>query len=387
MRKGINKATQKHANRGLVFQLLATKTANSRVELAKQSKLSKMALSNIVSEFLEQNLIREPDDAGRGSRSNPITLSLSPDAPKVLGIMVQRRYCYAAVCSFGMEILDTDQVDLPEVFDRDMLMEALFSMTDRILQRNPDVMGIGIGTIGPVDIRQGVILNPPGFQGISNLPLRKLFEERYPYPVQLEHHYNCAALADALYGNGIGCDNLLYVGFSSGIGMGVISGGQLASEQTGFASELGHISINADGPVCRCGNRGCLEAYSSVEQIMSIAARSDELCNVERFSKLCQLPDNEAADALLMQNMIVPLSHALCNVVNLLNPDLILLGDEAAALPDRYLCHLQQQLNQRILSRNYRTVKVQRSAFDSHYNAAMCAISIMSQVFRGKYLF
>lgn len=387
MRKGITKVTQKHANRGLVFQLLATKTATSRIALAQESKLSKMALSNIVSEFLEANLIREPDNAGRGSRSNPIALSVSPDAPKVLGIMVQRHCCVAAVCSFAMEIIDTDQVNLPPIFDEAMLLQALYAMTDRVLLRHPDIMGIGIGSIGPVDTKKGIILNPPGFQGIRNLPLRSLFAQRYPLPVCLEHHYNCAALTEALYGNGVGFDNLVYVGLSTGIGMGVISGGQLVSDQNGFASELGHMSISFDGPICRCGNRGCLEVYANVDRVMALAADDNKLQGVSDFAALCRSSDHGAADAVLMDNMVAPLGHALCSVVNLLNPDLILLGDEAAALQERHFDFLRQQVDQRCLARNYHSVKIQRAAFDSQYNAAMCAISIMKQVFDGEHLF
>lgn len=387
MRKGITKTEQKQSNRGLVFQLLATKTANSRIALAKESKLSKMALSNIVSEFITMDLIQEPDNAGRGSRCNPIVLSVSPKAPKVLGIMVQRYSCFAAVCSFSMEIIDTDYIDLPAEFDRDILLHALFELTDRILQRNTDVMGIGIGSIGPVDTRKGIVLNPPGFQGITNLPLRQLFEQRYLLPVHLEHHYNCAALTEALYGNGIDYDNLLYVGLSTGIGMGVISGGQLVSDQNGLASELGHMSIDFNGPLCNCGNRGCLETYANIDRVMVLSGGNKVLCDTKDFAHLCQHSDHVAADSILMDNMVVPLSHALCSLVNILNPDLILLGDEAANLQDRHFEFLQQQINQRCLSRNYHSVKIQRAAFDSNYNAAMCAISIMKQVFDGKHLF
>lgn len=386
MRQGINKLTQKHANRGLVFQLLAVGEADSRIALAHRTHLSKMALSNIVSEFLERDLVREPEDAVRGTRSNPISLSLSPNAPKILGIMIQRRDCRASVCDFSMKILDSEQRHLPEHFGAELLTQTLFDITDRLLARHTDILGIGIGSIGPVDIRRGVILNPPDFQGITDLPIRRLFEQRYPLPVALEHHYNCAALAEALYGSGRGCDNLLYVGLSSGIGMGVISGGRLASDNTGLASEFGHVSVHFDGPVCRCGNRGCLEAYASIRAILTEAAALPEVPPDTDFAGLCRLSHLPAVDRLLTERILRPLSSALCSAVNLLNPDRILLGDEAAALPDDYYRRLEEALGGMILSRECHRVTVGRPAFSAEYNAAMCAISIIQKVFQGDLL-
>lgn len=383
MRKGINKLTQKHANRGLVFQLLAVGDADSRIALARRTRLSKMALSNIISEFLERDLVREPEDTVRGTRSNPIVLSLSPNAPKILGIMIQRRDCRASVCDFSMRILDSEQRHLPDPFDGDLLTRTLFDITDRLLARHPDILGIGIGSIGPVDIHRGVILNPPDFQGITDLPIRRLFEQRYPLPVALEHHYNCAALTESLYGSGRGFENLLYVGLSSGIGMGVISGGRLSSDNTGLASEFGHVSVNFDGPVCRCGNRGCLEAYASVDAIVREAAALPQVPPDTDFAGLCRFSHVPEVDRLLTQRILRPLSSALCSAVNLLNPDLILLGDEAAALPDDYYRRLEQALSGMILSRDYHRVIVGRPAFSAEFNAAMCAISIIQQVFQG----
>ena len=387
MAKGLNIDSLKRINRGLVFQLLATQESCSRIDLAKSSKLTKMAISNIINEFLETGLVKEYSEIGRGTRSNPIQLTLAPTAPKVLGVLVHRRSCEATVCDFSMKIVASKAITLPKYYTADELMDYVFAMTDELVTKYQDIVGIGIGSIGPVDALRGMILNPPHFNQIQNLNIRDRFTTRYSLPTFLDHHYNCAALAESYYGNGKGCGNLMYLGMTYGVGLGAICGGKLFSNHNGYSSEIGHVTVDCNGPVCGCGKRGCLSLYARPPRIVQEVANSPLIGKEMSFQEICDNSDQPAIDQVLMNYMITPLVYALSSAINLMNSDLILLGDDAALLPDRYLGYLEQRLNEIIFTHDYHHVSVRRALLPKEYNAAMCASTVIDQVFRGKLLF
>lgn len=387
MAKGLNIDSLKRINRGLVFQLLATQHSCSRIDLARESRLTKMAISNIINEFLEKGLVTETSELGRATRSSPMQLSLSPAAPKLLGILLHRRSCQATVCDFSMQILDTHSVALPESYTAGELMEYIFRMTDELLEAHSDILGIGIGSIGPVDALHGMILNPPHFNDIKNLNIRDLFVQRYGLPTFLDHHYNCAALAEFYYGSGKGCSNLLYLGMTYGLGLGAICGGRLFSSHNGYSSEIGHVTIDYNGPICDCGKRGCLTLYARPPRVIQEVADSPLIGKHMTFREICDNSSQPAIDQIIMNLMVTPLVYALSSAINLMNSDLILLGDDAALLPDRYIGYLEQRLNEIIFTHDYHHVSVRRAMLPKEYNAAMCASTVIDQVFRGKLLF
>ncbi|MBO5069929.1 MAG: ROK family transcriptional regulator [Roseburia sp.] len=383
MAKGMNIESIKQLNRALVLQQLATQDSCSRVEIARKINLSKMAISNIINEFLERGLLEATDCNAHATRSAPLQLKLSAAAPHVLGILLHRNKCQAAVCNLHMQIIDSRSISLPPKYTAEELMDFIFSMTDKILQDYPDILGIGIGSIGPVNAQSGVILNPPQFNHIQNLAIVELFHDRYHLPTYLDHHYNCAALAEYYYGGGKDCRNLLYLGMTSGISLGVSCGGKLFSSHNGYSSEIGHVTVDCNGPVCNCGKRGCLTVYARPSHIAKAVAESPLIKQEMTFQEICDNSQIPAIDQILMNNMRTPLIYALSSTINLLNSDLILLGDDAALLPERYLGYLEQRLNEVIFTHDYHHISVRRAMLSKEYNAAMCASTVIYQIFCG----
>lgn len=384
MPKGMNIESIKQLNRALVLQQLAMREACSRVEIAHNVKLSKMAISNIVNEFLERGLVVATNSNARATRSTPIQLKLSPSAPKFLGILLHRDSCQASVCDLHMKIIESRSIDLPKSYTAEELMSCVFSMVDKMLHDHHDVLGIGIGSIGPVDAKSGTILNPPHFNDIRNLNIVAVFHDRYHLPTYLDHHYNCAALAESYYGSGKDCRNLLYLGMTHGIGLGAICGGRLFSNLNGYSSEIGHVTVDYNGPVCDCGKRGCLTLYARPSRIVRAVTESPLVEKEMTFQEICDNSQTPAIDQILMNYMITPLVYALSSVINLMNSDLILLGDDATLLPDRYLGYLEQRLNEVIFTHDYHHISVRRAMLPKEFNAAMCASTVIDQVFRGQ---
>lgn len=125
------------------------------------------------------------------------------------------------------------------------------------------LVGIGICAPGPLDAERGVVLATPTIAGFIDLPLAAMLEERVGLPVRLENDGIAAALGEWRFGAGVGCQNLVYVTVSTGVGGGVVADSRILRARRGMAGHVGHMTIVRDGEVCSCGNRGCWEAYAS----------------------------------------------------------------------------------------------------------------------------
>jgi glucokinase len=125
-----------------------------------------------------------------------------------------------------------------------------------------EVAGLGVLAPGPLDVERGLVLNPPNLPGWDRTPVRDALAEAFGRPVTLENDANAAALAEWRFGAGRGCDDLVFLTMSTGIGGGLILGGRLQRGVACSAGEIGHVPVEWDGEPCSCGLRGCLEAYA-----------------------------------------------------------------------------------------------------------------------------
>ena len=355
-KRGKNAQNLKSENRGLLLQLLATHAQTSRTELTQLSGLNKMTVSNITAEFIAQQYAVECSQ--NATRNNPIMLELSPKAPKVIGLLIRRNRVSAALCDFHLEIQSFVTRSF-ETCTEEELLDTVRQMID-FLSASDRVLGIGVGAIGPVDIQNGVILDPPNFHGIRQIRIVEFLENTYHLPVILNHHYNCEALAERYYGEGRAYQNYLFVGIEEGLGLGVILNGQLLSDFTGYDSDLGYLCVNCDDHTVRTGvPSGFLGAYVSLEDRNSTHFREE----------------------------LDTLSFALAGICNILYPQAVIIGDTGGILFGEDIAFMKRQINSRTLSKSYREIEVLRAHHNSTFETAGCAISIIQETFSGNLLF
>jgi glucokinase len=197
------------------------------------------------------------------------------------------------------------------------------------------VEAIGLSMPGPVDPAAGMVISPPNLPGFVNVPLNRILTKATGIPSFLQHDAHLAALGEYLRGAARGANNTLYVTISTGIGAGLILDGELYGGAHGIAGEVGHIVVQPGGPACRCGNRGCLEAIASGT---SIARDATARARVTPKSSLNRLDAPTAADVVkaarsgdglaieLLSNAGEALGIGMGTLVNLFNPELIVLG-------------------------------------------------------------
>ena len=402
---GFNNTTLKQSNRGLILRLVATGECGTRIELARKTGLSKMAATNIIGEFIEAGILEEGGKQHiTGKGRNPVMLSVADSAPKIVAVHLFRDDWCVALRDITLKTLYSLSFPVnKETAPR--LMENLYHTIDKVMEfaanRHEKLFGISVGSIGPVDVDRGMILNPPNFFGIRDLPVVELLKERYDMPVSFDSQYNCAALMEKYFGCCRDVEDFVFLGISNGIGSGVISNGKLLRNAYGMTSEIGHISIDWNGRICGCGNRGCIEAYSSVpvmeKTIREVTGRTlgfQELCRLEEARLAGKEPEGTkepaftqeegAAVSEVFETFTRSLAVGITNVVNTLNPQKIIIGHHGYWVPDHYVAQMEQMVNDHKMTSQEKKVSVEKSRFEDMTQRYGCACALLTRVFDGE---
>lgn len=224
-----------------------------------------------------------------------------------------------------------------------------------------EVLKIGVGCAGPLDVRRGMTLSPPNLPGWDEFPIVEIIRRRMKVPVVLDNDANAAALAERRFGAGKEFKNLVYVTVSTGIGGGVIIDGKLVHGNTGNAGEIGHITVMPGGVKCGCGARGCLEAVCSgtgiarrfAEKINSGAASSltEKIQSVEQITAKNIAEAAAAGDPLavdIWEETIFYLSLGISNIIVMFEPEAIIIGGGVSMTGEQLFRPLRQHINKHV---------------------------------------
>ena len=250
----------------------------------------------------------------------------------------------------------------------DRAVAAIAEMADEVVTElletkrgaREDVVGVGIGCPGPLDLHTGSIVRTPNLAW-DGYPIRARIAEALGLPAVLDNDANCATFGEWWQGAGRGSDVLVGVTMGTGIGGGIVVGGKLLRGVSGGAGEIGHMTVDMDGRLCRCGNHGCLEAYASGS---GIAARAREGLREGRVSTLLELAGGDATqitaqtvseavnrgDAWALEVMADTariLGAGLASLVNVLNPDVIVIVGGVTRAGESLFGPLREEIRRR----------------------------------------
>lgn len=286
----------------------------------------------------------------------------------------------AGLVNAGGEISSQVRVPMVSNSSAEEGLSAVLSVIEQTTShvRGP-VAGIGICAPGPLDPTTGVILNPPNVPCWRNFPLAESIQRKYSVPVKVDNDANAAALAETRWGAARGYKYVFYATIGTGIGTGIVFDGKIYHGRTGSAGEGGHVSIDYRGPICRCGKPGCIEVLASGT---AIAQRARDLVKAGESSAIFELAGGNvnaitgeivanasAAGDPLATNILVNaaemISLWLGNMIDLFDPDVIVIGGGAASLYQPYFTEIQSRVAQ--LSVNPRVSEV--PIISAHYGA------------------
>ena len=255
-------------------------------------------------------------------------------------------------------------------------VQLLLEMVGEVLYlaglKRENISGIGVSCGGPLDTKTGIIYSPPNLPGWDALPLKEIIESEFHIPTVIENDANAGALAEARFGGGRGYDYVLYMTMSTGIGGGIVAHGKIYHGTNDSAGEVGHQILLPDGPLCGCGKYGCLEALCSGP---SIARRAQEAVIDQPHTKILALVDRQIdrvrsehvlqaardGDALaiaLVEETAYYMGWGIANLVNILNPQIVLLGTIAVAAGDLLLDPIRRTVAEMAMQRPLEAVKI-----------------------------
>jgi glucokinase-like ROK family protein len=336
----------------------------SRTDLADQMGLTRAALTLIVTDLLENGVILEAESRTTPNGRPPIVLEINPKRGLVAAIDMGATHINIAFADFSAKIIE--ETSLP--FDIKQGPQICLAEASRILHELLDrggikisqVMAVGVGVPGPVITDAGMVVSPPIMPGWDGYPIRDSLEKEWGIPVSLNNDADLGALGEWAYGAGRGEKNLAFIKVGSGIGAGLIINQQIYGGTTGSAGEIGHLTIDENGPLCTCGNRGCMEAFAGGH---AIALQARELVRSGKRTLLSNIPienltAKDVAKAasrgdLPSQEIIMRagtfIGIAIAGLVNLFNPGAVIIGGGVAQAGDLLTTSIRQAVRERSL--------------------------------------
>jgi predicted NBD/HSP70 family sugar kinase len=328
-----NRDLMRAMNRNLLLNMIRAQGPLSRTQLTTLSGLSVGAVSQIVSDLIESNWITEAGESDSTGGRRQVLLRLNPTAAYVAGLKLMEDRAVCAVTDLEATVLHYAEHPLPATQTPEPIAQALAQIVIHALAQagvpRERVRGVGIGLAGVINGDTGIVHYSPFFQW-RDVPLARLVSEELRLPVYLENDVNTLTITEQLFGPGHDVSSFAVVTIGRGIGMGVVIHHQLYRGHKGGVGELGHITVEPDGPPCSCGRRGCLEALAADEAVVREAQSVfDASLTFEQVVSAAQNGHEAACRALARSGHYLGLGLAV--VINLFCPELIIVSGEGVA--------------------------------------------------------
>jgi len=365
----------KSINKHTVLDLIRFSPAGtSRVEIARRMGLTRAAVTSIVNDLMQTGIIREAGGINVHNGRPPVVLEIDPTRGFVVGIDFGATHLTILVADLGAHILQEAEIpininDGPQacIDQANHLLRELLAKAGRELT---DINAIGVGVPGPIVSDAGMVLAPPIMPGWDRFPIRDTLVKMWGCPVSLSNDSELGALGEWAAGAGRGEQNLAYIKIGTGIGAGLLLEGQIYRGVTGSAGEIGHLTIEENGPLCACGNHGCLEAIAGgraiAQQAREIAQKDQrtELANIKPIESItardvasaARLGDLAAQQILNRAGTYVGI--AIAGVVNMFNPGMVIIGGGVAQSGDILLEPIRLAVQRRSLPAATRAVRI-----------------------------
>lgn len=381
-----------------VLDLIRRHGTITRPDLTRRAGLGRAVVTQRVNQLIDLGVVEEgriaPSTGGRAAR----LVQLRADAGKILTAEFGATSISVAIADLaGRPRLEREEpLDIAAGPETCLAhMERLF---DELLQsderRDVSPWGIGIGVPGPVEFATGRPISPPIMPGWDGYPVRERLTARYEVPAWVDNEVNVMALGELRAGLAIGHQHVLYIKIGSGIGAGLISNGLLHRGAQGCAGDFGHIAVVDEDVLCRCGNRGCLEALAggaalgrNAEQAARdgrsefLAARLEATGTVTArdVSLGAHRGDRVSHDLLMRAGTLI--GEALASLVNVFNPSLILLGGGVADAGDLFMATIREATYRRALPLATRDLQLTRSRLGKRSGITGAAFMVSDELF------
>jgi len=367
----------KAINRTSILNIIKTYGPIARADIAQRANLSPATVTGLTAELIRDGLVYEKQEgSSRGGRP-PVLLALDSTAVYVVGIKLAEEHATLALTNINADIVAKDTIQLVERDPErtsDQLAEGVLNLL-RAVQVNPGrLLGIGVGLAGIIDSANGICRVSP-HNGWREVPFAKLLEDRLDCLVYLDNNVSSLTLMEQLYGTGQHVRDFLVITVGRGVGMGMVIKGRVYRGAHGGGGELGHIVVDPEGFLCNCGNRGCLETFVAEPWLLRRAKLNGlDVSTPEELLAAAQAGHTVALEVLEKAGRL--LGQAMANLVNLFNPELILISGEGVRMGDFLFSPMRQTMRLHIFKQlaEHLEVRIEPVSDDAWARGAACLV-------------
>lgn len=375
-------------NSSHILNAIKTHGPIGRAEIARQTGLSPATVTAISAKLISQSLVLEKSAGDSSGGRPPILLVINPQGGYVVGIKVTEFNATCALTNLEATVIVKSSMQLSGHTPEKVTDDLAHIVTELIHgQKIPkkQLLGVGVGLAGIVDAEEGILRQSPIY-GWEDTPLRDMLQNKLRVPVYIENDVNTLTLTEKWYGHGQGIDNFLTVTIGRGVGLGIVANGQFYRGQHGGAGELGHTTINPDGPLCDCGKHGCLEAYVGdpglVRAAQEAVARGEISVPVQSLENLLALAQSGNPAAIkIFDNAGRILGLGIANLIQLFNPKKIIISGEGTREGDFLFAPMKEAIEQNTMPGLFDPKTVETVLWDDDAWARGAAGLVLQEVF------
>lgn len=370
MQKATRQQTKDHNTR-LILKTVYDAGEISRADIARATHLTRPTVSSIVADLIESNFVVETGQGPSAGGKRPTLLRVAHDAHQLICVDLGSQEFRGAVLNLRGDIIYRLDVPSQQHVGSDTL-DLAFTLIDQLVaQSTENLLGIGIGTPGLVNAREGVVLNAVNLNWVA-VPLRDLVYDRYEKPVYIANDSHMAALAEYTFGSPRDSNNLIVIKVGRGIGAGIVIHGQPFYGDGMGAGEIGHVVVVDNGRSCTCGNRGCLETVASTTAILAQA-------NLTWAELIAAYENGETAVTDLITNVGNYLGQAIAALVGSTNIHHIVITGRLAQFGQPLLDTIQTEMRHRAMPIMADKTEVSFAKFGNEVVMLGCSAMILNE--------
>lgn len=383
-----------------ILDLIRNKGLITKQQIAKELGINITTISDLVNQFKDKNrIIKETGDGSSSGGRKPKVYAINNELGYIVGIDVGGTNTRGILTDLSGNLIHYLKIKTKAREGKDAVLARVISVVNELitLTKIPrgKLFGIGMSISGIINSYEGVSIFCPNIPGWENFPIKQIMEKEFNIPVCIDDSVRCAAVAEKRFGIAKDHDNFIFISIGKGIGMGAFIDGKIYRGSMGLAGELGHITVSEDGPLCNCGNKGCLEAIASGPGILKraqegikngiVTSISKEINN--NFEKLSVEIISRAANEgdkfayYLINRTGEYIGIAIAAALNLFGSDLVVLWGGILECGDIILDAIKRTVKMRALEFISKRVRIEKTSIGDNIAALGAAQTFIDMLY------
>lgn len=378
----------------LVLNTIRHQGPISRADIAKATNLTAPAITYITNKLLDSGIVTEHTIGQSSGGRRPILLAINPDTLNVLVIHISSNRLRGYLVDGELNVISEKEYSVQKMAKDDILELMLSTILDLEKDAKTDILGIGVVVHGPVQSKEGISLFAPNL-GWRNVPIKYIVEEKIGLPTFVENDVRAMAIGEFYYGSASDIENMVFLKVGYGIGSAIFIDGKLYRGCGDSAGEIGHTTIDVGGPLCSCGNYGCLEAVASENalvksmiksikegrssMVQEMAGGNLEDITPEMIYEAAEKNDNLAGRFLRQTARY--LGIGIANAINTFNPELLVIGGGIVKAKSSIEKTMLDTVKDRCLENSFNQCKIEFSQMGEIATIKGAADVVMTAIF------